>query len=284
MTDSVCSALGIDRVDMCGKTVLIEEQHGSDANFLVNAIVSGALEKGQGICLVLFHNTFGHYHNVGMKLGYNMKVLRERGQVTVVEPMKIAASNVEDLGHDSIDAANVDLTKSHGKKVPAEEIGVPDIMKLDTTLVRQLFLPVRNKVYEMLESIGSVNIIVDDLSHLFDMSLSLKDVWFYVRYLRSLMEFEPMIAVCIMTHTYRADPNTCQPDMIAIGLKHMSDLIVSVEPLSTGHANDVSGKINIRWNADEVRKKYHWADKTTYLYKLLDRQVKMFAPGASTLC
>ncbi|XP_015595490.1 elongator complex protein 6 [Cephus cinctus] len=281
MTDSVCSALGIDRVDMCGKMILIEEQHGSDANFIVNSVLSGALEKGHGICLVLFHNTFGHYHNVGMKMGYNLNVLKERGQVTVVEPMKIAATNVEDLGHDSVDAANVDLSSPQQKSI--DDTGFPDIMKLDKTLVRQLYTPLKNKCYEMLQSRDSIVIIIDDLSHMFDMRLSLRDVWYYVRYLWSLMQFEPTISVCIMTHTYKADPDSCQPDMIAIGIKHMADLIVTVKSLSTGHASDISGKMNVRWKISSIRRKYHWAEKTTYLYKLMDRQIKLFAPGGANL-
>ncbi|XP_043282989.1 elongator complex protein 6 [Venturia canescens] len=281
MTDSVCGALGIDRIDMCGKMILIEEQHGSDANFVVNSVLSGVLEKGHGICLVLFHNTFGHYHNVGMKLGYNLNVMRERGQVVVTEPMKIMADNVEDLGHDSVDAACVDLDKPRETRCRTEEDDLPDLMKLDENLVRQLFVCLRNKCHEVMKSHESVVIIVDDLSHLFDLRLSLKDVWFYVRYLRSWMQVEPTLSVCIMTHTYKADPESCQPDMIVVGLKNMAHLMVTVEPLSTGHANDISGRMNVSWRVDSIRRKYHLAEKTSYLYKLHDRHVNIFAPGSA---
>ena len=297
MTDSVCSALEIDRIDMCGKMILIEEQHGSDANFVVNSVLSGALEKGHGICLVLFHNTFGHYHNVGMKLGYNLNVLRERGQVVVTEPMKIMADNVEDLGHDSVDAANVDLDKpfrqeqeqlrcrrntARGEDGDENDNDLPDIMKLDANFVHQLFVCLRNKCQEVMKTRESVVVIIDDLSHLFDMRLSLKDVWFYVRYLRSLMTLESNLSVCIMTHTYKTDPNTCQPDMIVIGLKNMAHLVVTVEPLTTGRANDISGRMNVSWMVDSIRRKYHLAENTSYLYKLHDRHVKIFAPGSAS--
>lgn len=279
MTDSVSAAIGIDRVDMCGKTTLIEEQHGSDANFILNSIVSTSLEKGQGICLVLFHNTFGHYHNVGMKLGYNMRLLKERGQVSLIEPMKFAYQNVQDIDNDSTYS-----TKTNSGNIQSDDIDrIPDIMKLDKNFVQDYFLPVKNRVNDILKSIGSVNLIVDDLSHLFDIGFSLRDVWSYVRYLKSLMEFDKRISISIMTHTYKADPDSCQPDMIAVGLRHMADLTVRVEPLSTGHANDVSGKLNISWKVDEVRRNFHWAEKISYFYKLLDRQVKIFPPGASIL-
>lgn len=280
MTESVCTALGIDKVDMRGRLVLIDEQHGSDANFIINSVLSRAVENGHGICLVLFHNTFGHYHNVGMKLGYNLTVLRDRGQVNVVEPMKIIAQNVEDLGHDAVDADGMEIG---GALRPGDEDNFKDfnVTKLDANLVRQLFLPVRNSCREALKSQESVVVIIDDLSHLFDIGLSLRDVWYYTRYLRSLMEYEPTLSVYIMTHTYRAHTDSCQPDMIAVGLKHMAHLIVTVEPLVTGHANDINGKLSVNWKIDNIRRENNWAEKSTYLYKLSDRQVKIFVPGSS---
>lgn len=277
MTDAVCSALGIDRVDMRGKLGLIEEQHGSDANFLVNSVLSRALENGQDVCLVLFHNTFGHYHNIGMKLGYNLNVLRERGQVTVVEPMKMIASDIEELGHDSIDAANVIFRRS----VKPAEPSTRSSLTLDTGMLRRLVLPLWRKCLEVADTTKSVVMIVDDLSHLFDLGLSLQDVWYYVKYLNSLMNHAPTLSLWIMTHTYKADPETCQPDMIAVGLKHMAHLVITVQCLSTGRPNDSVGRMCVWWKVFAIRGKYNWAEKTTYLYKLSDRQIKVFAPGAT---
>lgn len=279
MTDAVCSALGIDRVDLRGTLTLIEEQHGSDANFLVNSFISSSLEKSQGICLVLFHNTFGHYHNIGMKLGYNLNVLRERGQVSIIEPMKIIANNIHDLGHDSVDAANTDFNVKNSE----DETSNLNIMEQGPSLVRKLITPLKAQIYELLKNQDSVMVIVDDLSHLFDLQMNLRDVWLFVRYIRTLVEFEQSLSICILTHTYKADPDSCQPDLIAVGLKHIAQLIIVVEPLSTGIAKDVSGKMNVRWKVDSVRTKYNWPEKLSYLFKLLDRQVKVFAPGGSAL-
>ncbi|XP_051157649.1 elongator complex protein 6-like [Leptopilina boulardi] len=279
MTDAVCSALGIDRVDLRGKLTLIEEQHGSDANFLVNSFISSSLEKGQGICLVLFHNTFGHYHNIGMKLGYNLNVLRERGQVSILEPMKLIANNIHDLGHDSVDAANVEFNEKNTE----DDISNLNIMEHGPSLVHKLIVPLKKQIYELLKNQDSVMVIIDDLSHLFDLQMNLRDVWFFVRYIRTFVEFEHSLSMCILTHTYKADPDSCQPDLIAVGLKHIAQLIIVVEPLSTGLAKDVSGKMNVRWKMDSIRTKYNWPEKLSYLFKLLDRQVKVFPPGSSTI-
>ncbi|XP_063995892.1 elongator complex protein 6 [Diachasmimorpha longicaudata] len=279
MTDTVRRAIGIDQVDLRGKMVMLVEQHGSDANFLVNTVLSNALERGHGICLVLFHNTFGHYHNVGMKLGYNLNVLRERGEVTVVEPMKTILQNIEELGHDAVDASKPELSADFRRRI--EDNVIPDAMKLDEHLVRHLFVALKAKYFEVSKVRESVTVIIDDLSHLFDMNLSLTDVWTYVKYLRSLMQFEPKMSVCIMTHMYRTNTDSCQPDNIVIGLRRMAHLTIMVEPLSTGHANDISGKLTVIWRIDSIRKKHLWPERMTYLYKLMDRQIKVFTPGAN---
>lgn len=278
MTDAVCSALGIDRVDLRGKLTLIEEQHGSDANFLVNTFISSSLQKSQGICLILFHNNFGHYHNIGMKLGYNLNVLRERGQVSVLEPMKLIRRNIHDLGHDSVDAANVEFDETD-----SDDISGLSVMERGPTIVRKLIEPLKRKISDLLKNQDSVMVIIDDLSHLFDLQMNIRDVWFFVRYIRSFVEFEQSLSMCILTHTYKADPDSCQPDLIAVGLKHIAQLIIVVEPLSTGLAKDVSGKMNVRWKMDSIRTKYNWPEKLSYLFKLLDRQVKVFPPGSSSL-
>lgn len=277
MTEIVRRIIGIDQVDIRGKLISIEEQHGSDANFLINTVLSNAIKKDHGICLVLFHNTFGHYHNIGINLGYNLIELRKNGIVNVVEPMKIIANNIEDIGRDAVDASLPELNNE--KYNLCDE--TPDATKHDPELVKQLYLCLRNKFYDSLKSREAVTIIIDDLSHLFELNLSFKDVWLYLRYLRSLMIREPNTSVCLMSHTYKVDPDFCQPDMIVIGLQKMSDLYVIVEPLTTGHAKDISGKITVMWKTDIIRKNHHWPESTMYHYKLLGKQIKIFSPGSN---
>lgn len=280
-TEIVRRVIGIDDVDLNGKLIVIEEQHGSDGNFLINTVLSHALEKGNGICLVLFHNTFGHYNNIGLKLGYNLNVLKERGEITVVEPMKLITNNIEEIGHDTVDASCPELSSN---KQTLNDV-IPNVTKSDPNIVKHLFQALKNKYDELLKSRESITIIIDDLSHLFEMNLSLKDVWLYLRYLRSLMQEYPNTTVCILTHTYRVDADFCQPDMIVVALRKMADLNITVEPLTTGHANDRSGKMSVMWKTHSVRKTYNWAERTTYLFKLHDRQIKIFnLGGTDPLC
>ncbi|KAK0078317.1 hypothetical protein PV325_002684 [Microctonus aethiopoides] len=277
MTDSVRRALGLDQIDLEGNLIVISERHGTDANFLINTVLSKSLEKGYGVELVLFHNTFGHYHNIGMKLGYNLNVLRERGDVVVVEPMKSIVCNIEELGHDSVDASSPELTENMRQLNDMKTM--PNPLKLDEKLVQHFFTPVRDQFWELKKVRENVTIIVDDITHLLDLNLSLKEVWLYSKYLISLMKIDKKIAMCILGHTYQSDINDCLPNGIVAGLQRGSQLYVAVEPLRTGHSDDISGVMVIEWRVSGLRKLFNWPERSTYLYKLLDRQIKLFTPG-----
>lgn len=267
--EMVCNTLGIDRVNMDSKIILIEEQHGTNANFLVNAILSHALKQKKAVCLVLCHNTFGHYHNIGMRLGYNLLALKEKGQVTVAEPMKIVATNIADMCKDSADK---------------EKMIIPDAASMENIdIAHRLFTCVRKKYDEAAKFGESVVFIFDDINHLLDFGLSLHDVMYFVRYLRSFVALHPLSQLCILTHTFQDDSQTSNTDVVAKILKYMAHLCVTTQPFRTGHSSDASGKLIIHWRIDSIRLKFHWAEKTTHLFKLLDWQVKIGAPGAASV-
>lgn len=278
--DSICNTIGIDRVDMHGRMVLIEEQHGCDANFLTNALISNALKKDYGICFVLFHNTFSHYHNVGMRSGYNLMALKEKGKVTLVEPMKELMHNINGICTDTgtMDAGNRIFFDLNVKVSDSSKDNRSDGM----IVVDNMFKLLRDSYNEAANRNKTILIIIEDISHLSDLGLSLRDSMCYVRYIRSLMESHPMTQLCITVHTYQNDVQSCIPDFICNNLKYMADLVLIAEPLTTGHSSDASGKVTVCWNVDSVRSEYHWTEKMTYLYKLLDWHVKIFAPGATT--
>lgn len=267
--ETMCNTLGIDRVNMDSKMVLIEEHHSSNANFLVNAVLSNALKKGNAICLVVCHNTFGHYHNVGIRLGYNLLNLKEKGQITVVEPMKTVASNIADMCKDSANE---------------EKLVIADITaKVGICIVHRLFTSVKEKYEEAASFNESVVLVIDDMSHFLDLGLTVRDVMYFVRYLRSFIISRRMSQLCILTHVYREDPQISDADMVANGLKYMAHLHITTEPFKTGHSGDTSGKLSVCWKTDYIRSKYHWGEKTMYLFKLSDWHVKVYAPGETSI-
>lgn len=263
---TVYNILGIDRINMNGKIILIEEQHGTNADFLVNAILSYALKKvNAAVCLVLCHNTFSHYHNIGMKFGYNLLGLKEKGQVTVVEPIKITASNVTDMCKDFIDKT---------------ETIIPDITSMGhVNIVHKLFACVKEKYKEAARFRESVVLIIDDINHFLDLGLEVHDTMYFIRCLRSFVASYPLSQLCILAHVYQENLQNSNAGMVANGLKHMAHLCITTQPFKTGHSSDASGKLIVHWKTNSIRSKYYWAEKTTYLFNLSDYQVKICAPG-----
>ncbi|XP_058803757.1 elongator complex protein 6 [Phymastichus coffea] len=249
--EDVREAIGIEKVDMSGKLIFVEEHHKADANFIYHTLTSHCMEKNNIICFVLFHNTFGHFHNVGMKLDYNLKKVQDKN-VKVIEPLRLVTRNME--------MSTSNLVK--------ELAGIIQIKCISTEKES-----VDQKVY----------VIIDDLSHLFDIGLSMEDVWLFTRYLRSFVKQEPFFTVCIGSHIYKSLGHQCLPNLAAVVLKHFADLIISVQPLETGFSKSASGKVIVYWKASNERHKFKWPKETMYLYKLLDRQVKLFEPGSSCI-
>ena len=262
--EEVREAIGIDKVDMSGNLIFIEEEHKSDANFVLHAITSHCINKNHVACFVLFHNTFGHFHNVGMKLGYNLKKACD-SHVKVIEPLRILSKNVQkqnnELGNESLEF-NV---KSGGSDLAKQ---IVQVIRDECATIQKLN---SQKVY----------IIVDDLSHLFDLGLNIQDIWLFIRHLRSMGNDEPHLTLCIASHVYKAAPDLCEPNIIALGLRHFAELVINVQPLETGFSRNVSGKMIICWKAHQERQKFKWPEEMVYLFKLSDRHVKLFAPGSS---
>lgn len=71
--------------------------------------------------------------------------------------------------------------------------------------------------------------------------------------------------------------SSCKDHNILLNsLKHTSDLVISVSDLKTGKAIDVSGVFTVKWKESDFSK---WNEQSEYHYQLLDRNVKVFAPG-----
>lgn len=268
--EEVREAIGIDKIDTCGYLIFIEEHHPADANFLLHAVTSHCQDKNNITCFVLFHSTFGHFHNVGMKLGYNLKK-EYNSNVKVVEPLKILSKNI----HHENDVDNKDSQKLE-----------VDIKRDNSSLVKQLVQVIKDECLSVtkLEDTQKVYLIIDDLSHLFDLGLDIEDVWLFIRYIRSFVSLEPLLTICISSHVYRViHEEICQPNQMSLALRHMAELTITVQPLETGYSQNVSGKMVIRWKSQKDRLKFKWPEEMIYLFKLFDRKVNVFTPGSSNV-
>lgn len=263
--EEVRETIGIDKIDMSQSMIFIEEYHNANANFLLHAITSHCRDKNHVVCFVLFHNTFSHFQNVGMKLGYNLMKLRG-SSVRVIEPLDIIFRNIQN-------------ENNHYNNEKSLEF---NIKSKNTDLVKQIVQLIKNECISIKKETDSqkVFVIIDDVSHLFDIGLNIPDVWLFIRYIRSFVNLEPLLTICIASHVYKSVNELCEPNVIACGLRHLAELVISVQPLDTGYSENVSGKMVICWKSQGDRLKIKYPEEILYLFKLCDRQVKLFTPGS----
>ena len=70
--------------------VAILEDNSDMGAFVIHHFISRAIKKGQKLLLVGLEQSFGHFHSVGLKLGFNLHKLREQKSVSFYEGLKRA--------------------------------------------------------------------------------------------------------------------------------------------------------------------------------------------------
>jgi hypothetical protein len=258
MAASVCSALGIDKEKWVGKLIAVEEHHGSNANFVLNCLIAEQVRKEGAVCLVALHNSVGHYHNVGTKLGYNLLQLQEKGYVESIEVLKLLNESVN-------------VVHEHQPQ---------DIFFCgEENTTRNLFHLIEGKTKQLLEKRKLASLVIDDLSDMLSLGIPIKEVLSFLQYCRTLLESQRGLSLVVLTHVAESDE---EQRLLATGLCHVSDVIVTICGLKTGQSSDVSGAMKvIHRRLDQSMVTHEWNKQNLYHFKLLDRQVKVFAPGTA---
>uniref|UniRef100_A0A1Y1KF09 Elongator complex protein 6 n=1 Tax=Photinus pyralis TaxID=7054 RepID=A0A1Y1KF09_PHOPY len=184
------------------------EQGLSDANFITTNLMKKIFSEDGKICLLILHNTIGHYHNVLKRLGHDLMQKLKDGHATTIEPLK----NITDF-----------LTSDK------------------ETLVKHLFLAIRDKMNKLLVSHpnGRVYLIIDDLSHLLDLDVDVKYMTSFINYCINLVQND-RVHVIVSYHIANANDK-----VISNCLRYVSNLVIDISPLKTGISHDVTGIISI---------------------------------------
>ncbi|XP_063240308.1 elongator complex protein 6 [Bacillus rossius redtenbacheri] len=263
--DPVIGALGLDGAGASGRQVAVVERGGGDATFVVCSLLGQALREGRGACLLLLHSSFGHHHNVGVKLGYNLRQLRAQGRVEVLEAGKLVEGGLAPSGGEP-----------PGAQVDAWAPGLSastDVFSGDKEgLARALFLDVRSSVQRLARTEGPALLVVDDLSDLLSLGVPVAGALSFLRYCRALP--------CGLTARAHADDDDEEQRVLAAALAHGADVCATVAGLGTGRSAQVSGTLAVRHKrcADAPR----WNRQSLYHFRLQDRHVRLFAPGEVT--
>lgn len=134
--------------------------------------------------------------------------------------------------------------------------------------VKDLFLLLRSKVKLLSGITSKVLLVVDDISDILAAGFTIQLTLSFLQYCNSLKYEIPSISMAILTHRCGEDE---EHEVLAAAVSHFSDVYIQVSGLKTGYSNEISGRLIIKYPLKPSCEQYH--------YKLLDRHVKVFAPG-----
>lgn len=236
--NALLACLDVSRDD---KIVAVIEDGLADANFIVTHLIKDILENNDKLCLVILHNTIGHYHNVLKRLGCDLLKKVEQGYVKVLEPLKTLADNIE--SGDVLDS------------------------NYSGQFINNLFSNISSGLEKLNSTSESVYLVIDDLSHLFDLTGNLQSVAHFLNQCVNITN-DSIFSVIIGVHV--SDGND---KIIRNSLAHVCDLMIEVSSLKTGRTRNVTGVIDIHRMRTEKKDTYH--------YQATEKEIKPFCPGES---
>lgn len=191
--------------------VFIRESSGTDASFLISSILGQQLKASSKIILVAAHHSFAHYHCVGMRIGYNLSQVRDRGRLKVVDVLQMI--------HDDDNVLE--------------------------TFLELLFKRILEEVQAVPEA-EDCCLIIDDVSILRTMTEN-NDDDLVIRFCEQLRLFQEErnelgkghLSIVIKLNTYDSYP------VISNNLASRSEVTINVDSLKSGRFKEVDGRITI---------------------------------------
>lgn len=121
---------------------LIQENSGADGSFLIASMIGHCLKyQTNGVVLVCLHHISQHYTSAAARLGTNMSAAREKGRITVFEPLA-------DIGKNA-------LTSKY-------------VMEAKDKMSDSLLQDIKEAAEQQLTDKENVTIIIDDVTQLLD--------------------------------------------------------------------------------------------------------------------
>lgn len=246
MSSDIISHLQLDKEFTSSRVIVAKEIGGCDSSFIVNCVLGHCIKNNYGVLVVSVHNFPSHYQNVGHKMNYNLQKNMELGLIQFL----------------NVGEENVNL-----------------IMMNEDLSIHNIFLGIKEKFLAMKESYSSVNIIIDGISHLFDLNFTLREVNNFCKDIIALVRnYSNSFVLYHCNVTYEDDVSFVLSNL----LSHKAYSVVEVESLPSGLSADVSGHLTIKYPGQKFDNEHIFTldlKPSRYLFKLFDRGVKLFAPG-----
>ncbi|XP_047024087.1 uncharacterized protein LOC124633040 [Helicoverpa zea] len=243
MSSDIVTLLQLDKV-LSSRVVVVKEINRCDSSFITSCVLNHCIKNKTAVIIVSTHNSLQHYQNVGLKMNYNLQRYVDTGFIDYFH-----------LGEYCINSLLSD------DKLP------------------QLFVKVKEKVLAMREKHEVVNVILDGISHLFDLNYSLRDVNLFCKELIQFVTcYNNSFVLCHCNEAHDDDVTSVMSNL----LSHKAHTLVKVENLPSGWSTDVSGHLTITYPGLKYDNEHFYImdiKPYKYLFKLFDRGVKLFAPG-----
>ncbi|KAL5017991.1 hypothetical protein ScPMuIL_003713 [Solemya velum] len=264
------SILDIGKEGKLSNEFLVLSDDGSvDGTFVIHHFLSLFL-KSNRVCFLSLTQSFAHYQNVAKKLGTNLSDAKTENKLTFVEGLR-------ELGNCLVGTVDNETQQS---SVLESGAGNPFYHVLQNSLP-QLFKHLKSKV-EGLENVDKtpVTLIIDNLSVLLTIGVTVKEVLSFIHYLRAYILNRGLCSGSLVLFTNNG--NTFEDEVnssVWKYLTHSASLILEVSGLSSGYCREVHGELMITWPESTNRRK----KKKKFQYKLSEKNVSFFALGCLQL-
>nr|XP_045597767.1 elongator complex protein 6-like isoform X1 [Procambarus clarkii] len=263
MFESVKSAIGGSGVTLeDGGVILISETASTSANGLVTHFLSYGVTNGHPVCFVTLQHTWGHYCNIGNKLGLNFRQQIDQGNIKVVEGLKLMAEVLDgsksDIGHHPFDF----------------------ILNTTENPLKNLYKLIKKSIEPWKENGQYFLIIIENITSLLNLGIQAGDINIFSQYCKALVggsnNTKSGSLIIVTTHDER-DEGAC---LVTKTIAHSAIIYMSLQGLSTGISRDVHGDLKItsfnRHSPFQCLPSIHH-----FQFKMEDKNMKLFAPGTS---
>lgn len=236
---------------------------GDDLNncsFLLHTLISSKVRScrnnnvnsGQPfLVLILFNQSYTHYSSVAAKsFGINLKALKDSGQLIVMDVIGNLNQYMD------ADEERFDFNKLCSQ-IFATLSKIPQVNSGDENDVNSL-------------------VVIDDISTLLSLQLSVATVYKFTSRLRSF-SFNRNMSLIVQS-SIDCDQEDEEMNLLADSISCVSDITIESRKLETGFSQTIDGTLsvldhkNVLAKGDMSKKKYH--------FKTMERNTKIFVPGS----
>jgi len=255
--------LGIDKEALANETIFISDQ-GIDGNFLLHHLIAHSLNTGTRVCVLGIAQTLTHYASTAHKLAVNLHKAIDNKQFVFIDALTLlfdgfTSCHADDSDDD--DDADDDDDKSNNLFA---------ISPVDPNFsLKALFSLIASQVVDE----APIMVIVDDLTALINIGVPVQHIANFVHYCKSLTHTKNVSFVHLAHH--EDDP---EYTLLQSWLRHYATMEIHARAMKTGFSRELSGELNIlrrsAKHSSVMAKRLH--------FKLLDKDVRFFAPGTSS--